>query len=163
MPRRGYNGSKHREGVSALVFLRNDRVGLAFTVERGRSESILLREDAEEYAMRELAKAGVEASGVMIEAFECQAGWLIFCTAEFQREWTVYIRFDTADDFLDAVSVHGTDGIGLRGWRSNSGYIAEVTGMRDRAAAYITRMSEYGSPFDAPAGYAVHLEEQHTG
>jgi hypothetical protein len=142
-----------------VVFLRKDRVGLAFTVERSRTDGVLLREDAEDYALRELEKAGVTASRVTIEAFESQAGWLVFCSVECEKETAVYIRFDTPDDFLDAVSAHGADGVLLHGWR-DKGYTVRVSGPRKRVAEYIARLSEYGAPFEAPAGYALHLEEQ---
>ncbi|MCL2004275.1 MAG: hypothetical protein FWG72_09785 [Oscillospiraceae bacterium] len=143
-----------------MVFLRKDRVGLAFTVERSRTGDSFLRADAEEYALRELEKAGIPASRVMIEAFENRAGWLVFCTVECKKDVSVYIRFDAPDDFLDAVSVLGTDGVRLRGWEICGGYTVRVSGPRERVAAYITLLSEYGNPFEAPPGYARHLDEQ---
>jgi len=146
-----------------VVFLRNDRVGLAFTVERRKTGDSLMREDAEEYALQELRKAGIKAQGVIIEAFESQTGWLVFCTVDREKEISLYIRFDSKDDFLDAVSVHGTDGVQLRGWEVKDYFTARVTGPKARVAEYITRMSEYGSPFEAPAVYAIHLEEQSAG
>ena len=44
--------TKDGERVATVVFLRKDSVGLAFTVERGTTGNVLLREDAEEYALR---------------------------------------------------------------------------------------------------------------
>lgn len=138
--------------------MRKDRMGLAFTVERNGSS--LLREEAEEYAMRELRKAGITASRVMIEAFESRDGWLVFCTVDVEKEITFYIRFQTADDFLDAVNAHGTNGVALRSWEFGGCTTVRVSGPRGRVARYITRLSEYGDPFEAPAGYALHLTEQ---
>lgn len=140
--------------------MRKDRMGLAFTVQRSGTGNAFLQEDAEEYALQELEKAGISASRVMIEAFENQGGWLVFCTVDLEKEITLYINFETPDDFLDAVSALGTEGIGLRGWETG-GYTVRVSGPRGRVASYITRLSEYGVPFEAPAGYALHLEEHH--
>ncbi|MCL1808115.1 MAG: hypothetical protein FWG31_10515 [Oscillospiraceae bacterium] len=139
--------------------MQQDRVGLAFTVERAEAGDAFCQEDAELYAMRELEKAGISPASVVIEAFENQAGWLVFCTVEREAETDVYIRFQDKDDFLDAVNAHGTGGVTLSGWEAY-GYTVRVTGPRVRVAAYISRLSEYGNPFEAPAGYARHLEEQ---
>jgi hypothetical protein len=135
-------------------------MGLAFTMERGRTNGAFIAEDAEEYALRELRKAGISASGVMIEAFENQTGWLVFCTVDIEKEITCYIRFGSPDDFLDAVSVHGTYETSLKGWHTGNGYTVRVTGNRVGTARYVSRLSEYGVPFDAPAGYALHLDDQ---
>lgn len=139
--------------------MQRDRVSLAFTVERARTGRALRQEDAEEYALRELEKAGIPAHGVVIEAFENQTGWLVFCTVECESDTELYIQFETKNDFLDAILAHGTDGVLFRGWEAN-GYIVRVSGPRERVAAYASRLSEYGRLFEAPAGYARHLEEQ---
>jgi len=138
--------------------MQRDRYGLAFTVERRGDGDALCREDAAAYARRELEKAGISPQGVVIEAYESQQGWLVFCTVE--NETDMYIRFDCADDFLDAVLVRGTDGVTVRGWNNGGGYIVRVSGPREDVSGYISLLSEYGRPFEAPAGYARHLEEQ---
>jgi len=140
--------------------MQRDRVGLAFTVARAGEGKALRREDAEEYALRELKKAGVSPANVQIEAFENQTGWLVFCTVEREAETGIYIFFENKDDFLDGVRAHGTGGLRFRGWEKNGGYTVRVSGPRGRVAGYAARMSEYGRPFEAPAGYARHLEEQ---
>ena len=142
-----------------MVFMQRDRVGLAFTVERAETGGALRQEEAEEYALRELEKAGISAQGIVIEAYENQTGWLIFCTVECETETDLYIYFEEKDDFLDAILAHGTGNVQLRGWDSD-GYTVRVSGARARVAAYASRLSEYGRLFEAPAGFARHLEEQ---
>jgi hypothetical protein len=140
--------------------MQRDRYGLAFTVERVADGDAFCREDAAAYARKELEKAGIPSHGVVIEAYESHAGWLVFCTVE--NESDVYIFFDSSDDFLDAILAHGTKGLLLRGWKSPGGYTARVSGPQDRVAKYISLLREYGRPFEAPAGYARHLEEQRS-
>jgi hypothetical protein len=139
--------------------MHQDRYGLAFTVERKGDGDAFCREYAAAYARKELEKAGIAPRGVVIEAYESQQGWLVFCTV--QNESDVYISFNSSDDFLDAVLVHGTGEGALRGWNgSEGGYIVRVSGVKEQTAGYISLLSEYGHPFEAPAGYARHLEEQ---
>jgi hypothetical protein len=140
--------------------MQKDRIGLAFTVERGEAGRALRREDAEEYVMRELEKTGFSASGIRIEAFENQTGWLVFCTVERETETDVYIQFENKDDFLDAVRAHGSEGVKLNGWGSEL-YTVRVSGLRGRVAEYASLLGEFGFPFEAPPGYALHLEEQY--
>ena len=139
--------------------MQRDRVGLAFTMERNQAGDAFCREDAAAYARKELEKAGIPHRGVFIEAFESQAGWLVFCTAEKEKKSDVYLFFDNSDIFLDAIRACGSEGVLLRGWESG-GYTVQVSGPRDRVAEYISLLSEYGTPFEAPAGYTQHLEEQ---
>jgi hypothetical protein len=139
--------------------MHQDRYGLAFTVERRGDSDAFCREDAAAYARRELEKAGITPQGVVIEAYESHAGWLVFCTVE--NESDVYISFESSDNFLDAVRAYGTGGVLLHGWDSGGYYTVRVSGHRDSVAGYSALLSEYGHPFEAPAGYARHLEE-HT-
>jgi len=139
--------------------MHQDRYGLAFTVERRGDGDAFCREDAAAYARKELEKAGITPQGVVIEAYESQEGWLVFCTVE--NESDLYISFYSSDDFLDAVLAHGTEGVSLRGWDTAGGsYTVRVSGARERAAEYRALLSEYGHSFEAPSGYARHLEEQ---
>jgi hypothetical protein len=152
--------SKCGKVAAAVVFMQQNRVGLAFTVERDKAGGALRQEDAEGYALRELEKAGIASAGVKIEAFENQEGWLVFCTVEKEMEAELYIQFEGTDDFLDAINAHGTGGVTLCGWEGAQGYTVRMSGPRGRVAVYAARLSEYGLLFEAPAGYARHLEEQ---
>ncbi|MDR0326622.1 MAG: hypothetical protein LBI19_11100 [Oscillospiraceae bacterium] len=138
--------------------MQKDRVSLAFTVEREQTGGALRQKDAEDYALRELEKAGIPAHSVVIEAFENQTGWLVFCTVECETDAGIYIRFEDKDDFLDAVLAHGTGGVQLRGWEAG-GYTVYISGPRERVAAYAAQLLEYGHMFEAPEGYGKHLEE----
>jgi len=137
--------------------MHQDRYGLAFTVEKKDSGDVFCREDAAAYARVELEKAGIFPKEVTIEAYESQQGWLVFCTTKNASD--VYIRFEKADDFLDAILAHGTGGSALRGWGEKEGYTVRVSGTRESVAGYISLLGEYGHPFEAPEGYARHLEE----
>lgn len=141
-----------------MVFLRQNRVGIAFTIDRDEAGESLRQEDAEILALRELAKAGIpEPNGVTIEAYENPSGWLVFCTVDPEAE--IYIHFEHEDDFLDGINAHGTNGVKLRGWKTG-GYTVRVTGSRGRVSSFAARLSEYGHAFEAPPGYATHLEDQ---
>lgn len=141
-----------------MVICGADRVSVAFTLERSETGDTLCQEDAEYYALRELEREGLTVPGdVEIEAFENKTGWLIFCNV--YREKQIYIHFENSDTFLDAVGAKGTDGVTLRGWENN-GYTVLVSGAREDVAAFVSRVSEYGVPFEAPPDHALHLEEQ---
>ena len=140
--------------------MQRDRYGLAFTVERGTNGDAFCRADAAAYARREMEKAGISSRGFVIEAYESTSGWLVFCTAELAEEYDVYISFRNSNDFLDAIRACGSEGVFLRGWDSGSGYTVRVSGSQGRLAEYTTLLREFGHPFEAPAGYARHLEEQ---
>jgi hypothetical protein len=142
-----------------VVFVQKDRVGLAFTVERREAGGALRQEDAEAYALRELEKAGISPRGVVIEAYESQTGWLVFCTAVSEPDTELYISFENKDDFLDALLACGTGGVLLRGWETD-GYTVRISGPHERVSACAAHLSEYGFLFEAPAVFARHLEDQ---
>ncbi len=143
-----------------MVICGADRVSVAFTLERSETGDTLCQEDAEYYALRELEREGLTAPGdVEIEAFENKTGWLIFCNVYPGKHVELYIHFESRDDFLDAIGSYGTCGVELRGW-DDGGYTVLVSGLRERVAAFVSCVSEYGLPFEAPSDYALHLDEQ---
>lgn len=143
-----------------MVFCAEDKVSIAFTLERREAGDTLCQEDAEYYALRELERQGLDVPGdVEIEAYENQSGWLIFCNVFREKPVALYIRFENRDDFLDAVGAYGAHGVDIQGWDAY-GYTVLVTGSRERVAAFVSGVSEYGIPFEAPAGHILHLGEQ---
>ena len=142
-----------------MVINGQGRVSLAFTVGRGKTDGTLRREEAEYYAFLELKRAGIPAPCSMeIEAYENAGGWLIFCTVRKQE--CTYLRFDREDDFLDAVGAVGLADVTARGWRAPSGYIVRLQGPRAEVQILTARLREYGSAFEAPPAYEIHLDEQ---
>ena len=134
------------------------RDSVAFTVGRLETGGALRREDAEKYALKAFAEAGVAPPGAFeIEAFESEGGWLVFASP--QRPHEIYIRFDTSDDFLDALRAHGLGGVYAQGWDTGV-FTVRLYGERGKVSVCAARLCEYGTPFEAPEGFALHLAEQ---
>lgn len=118
-------------------------------------------ETARLLARRELEEAGLLSQNTLeIEAFEGEAGWMIFAYAGEKPARETYFCFSQADALLDALAFP-REGLTVHIFSDSTRFILYLTAREnevfERACAHL---SEFGRRFEALPLFLRHLKEQ---